>query len=763
MSFLDPLLLALNEPVFETDFEGEIRAATPALHAMLGFHPSERATLFQGFIAAARPRIEQALKRIAEGKTPSAFVEARIAGADGPGIAVEIKLIPWGGDGKTPQGICGWIRDLSALRQSEQAATVQGMHLFNLVENVDDACLVESPEGSVESLNAAFCNLFGMAAAPQSLIGMEAAEVFAGARTASGCKDGPRMPDDNGALILEFSLARGSKSKLVKQRIFPIVIDGVTLGRLHLFKMGEKKSAAAEAVQTTASQLEIVERIARELAITVESAGSAIHRAEQMDLPAAVIEHFQRVEVSARAAFTAVGGLLDFSKFEPSEIKSLKLEQNDLNLRETLSTLIEHVAALADEKGLQLRLRVEQDVPAVLVGDAPRLLLVLRNLLETVIGAFDPGTGQGDISLVIAPEYASEGKIHLHFGIEASSAGKAAKLRPFTPLALMQLAIARQMIKAMGGELEAVHRKEASGQEFALAFPWREDQETRTRPSFVTLTALPVLIVSADAAQRHELAALMRSWRMLPQEADNATMAIQLLLRLESEGNPIPLVILSNELPVQDGFLLAFRIKRHPRLKQTIVMMLAKTGRPGDAIACRENGIIAYLRHPLSPNQLNEAIIAVTGVDAADDSDVTHTLITRHSLRESRRATILLIDGNRETHLAAGNMLRKRGYILTEAEDADQAIDALDKEIYDLILVDTKTPGMEDAVKSLRSLVQKNADTVVIVALSSDTSEANRKKCEEAGFNGFLAKPLVKEAVLGLLAAKLPEREHAAD
>ena len=238
-------------------------------------------------------------------------------------------------------------------------------------------------------------------------------------------------------------------------------------------------------------------------------------------------------------------------------------------------------------------------------------------------------------------------------------------------------------------------------------------------------------------------------------------MAIQLLLRQEAEGKPIPLVILSNDLPIQDGFLLAFRIKNHAKLRQALVMMLAKSGKPGDAIACRENGIVAYLRHPVSATQLNEAIMAVTGVSEVKDSDATHTLITRHSLRESRRATILLVDPDRETQLAASNILRKRGYMLTEAENAEQAIDALEEEVYDMILVDTGTPGLEDAAKSLRSLIQKNADSVVIIALSSDVSEKNRKKCEKAGFNGFLAKPLDKESMLALFEAKIPERVTA--
>ena len=85
-------------------------------------------------------------------------------------------------------------------------------------------------------------------------------------------------------------------------------------------------------------------------------------------------------------------------------------------------------------------------------------------------------------------------------------------------------------------------------------------------------------------------------------------------------------------------------------------MMLATEGKPGDAIACRENGISAYMRYPINDRQLNEAIVAVTG--ASVDADETPTLVTRHSLREQRKgATILLVDRSRDSQILAAHIL----------------------------------------------------------------------------------------------------------
>ena len=167
---------------------------------------------------------------------------------------------------------------------------------------------------------------------------------------------------------------------------------------------------------------------------------------------------------------------------------------------------------------------------------------------------------------------------------------------------------------AMGGKLSIATRAGADAlYAFTIEFPVLPTPQAPARASYASLVALPVLVVSGDPQQRLNLANLLRGWRMVPLEADNAPMAMALLERLDEEGSPIPLVILANRLPVQDGFLLAFRIKHHPRFGTSLVMMLATEGKPGDAIACRENGIAAYMRYPINDRQLNEAIMAVTG------------------------------------------------------------------------------------------------------------------------------------------------------
>jgi CheY-like chemotaxis protein len=211
-------------------------------------------------------------------------------------------------------------------------------------------------------------------------------------------------------------------------------------------------------------------------------------------------------------------------------------------------------------------------------------------------------------------------------------------------------------------------------------------------------------------------------------------------------------VILTNRLAGQDGFLLAFRIKNHPKLRSALVMMLATDGKPGDAIACRENGISAYMRYPINDRQLNEAIMAVTGASAAT-AEETATLVTRHSLREHRKgATILLVDPQRESQILAAHILGRQDCSVVVAQDLKEALAALDQDVYDLVLVDTSLEGLDgvDAAPRLRARI-RDGESACIVAVNADHSASFRAAKTAAGFNGTLPKPFRKEDMVGLL------------
>jgi DNA-binding response OmpR family regulator/PAS domain-containing protein len=763
MSQFEHLLNALDEPVFEMDTAGVVVYATPALAAW-----TDRDTgyaLADALGSADRPRFQQTLQRIVDGKTAKAILEITLVDADGSARPIELKLVASQRESGKTTTIVGWLRDLSMEKAREAAANVQGTHLLDLVDNISDACVVESVDGTVEMVNAAFCELFSVKSATQSLIGTPCSELFMQASGVTDKKVAPIYFPMDSATADEFEFTFTDKRR-AKQHSIPVPGEVGVAGRLHIFRLLDAKAktpANLPALSATdAAQLQLIEKIAHDLATTVEGAGSAIYRAEQLELPGQVLEHFRRVEMSAQSAFASIAGLLDFSKLETSEIS---LDVAEFHLREGVARMLERIVPSAEERAIQLKLRIEQDVPEHLTGDGARMMLCLRNLLECAMPPLldcVPGT---EISLIIEPEYSADNMIHLSFSVVQAIPKGATRPKSINPAAIMQLSLARQIVRAMhgsatgkaGGKVDIKERKETTTWQFTAAFPYRAIKDPRTRPTFVTLTGMRVMIVSSDLEQRKQLSELARSWRMLPHEADNAAMALHLLSRVADEEDIIPLVITSNDLPVQDGFLLAFRIKNNAKLKQTAVVMLAKAGKAGDAIACRESGISAYLRQPIGANRLNEALSAVMGAQD-DDSESTSTLITRHSLREAKAGTVLLIDANRDHAMGAAMALKKVGYRISTADSATVAHIEMEQDRYDIIIIDPSTSGfaemgIESIPDALRAKLPTDSPEVpILLALAEDMSSV------EYGYSGTIVKPYDKEDLVAQVAKHMPQK-----
>ncbi len=742
---------SLRTAVAIGDPRGVVAFANPAFVQMAGRGLQEivGAPLTALFAEGDRKRVQQNVARIAEGKTASALLEARLAGGGLSERWVQLAMQPALDARDQAAGVVISLQDIESQRETEAALNLSAARLLALAEASPAAALIENSAGEIELVNEAFCRLLGLESAPQSLMGLAVGEALARSQGVDRAVVAKALAASEKSALVPVRLAGGRASALERQ---PIVVEGRPRGAL--WSAREEPAAGGGEAERSTSEIALIEKIGQELSVALEGMAAISIRAQQMEFDPALVEHFQRIRESTESAMGAIGDLVDFSKVSGGVV----LHKADFGLRAALAELVKRVSANAEERGCRLRMKVEQDVADRLEGDVERLQLVLKNLLDNAF-ALLPGA---EISLHIQPEYLTESGIQLSFSVSAAPVGGRVLPR-VSAEAGMGVAVAKFMVTAMGGRLAVGARAGAEAlYAFTIEFPVRPAPAPPRRPVHVSLVGLPVLVVSEDSEQRLALSNLLRGWRMVPLEADNAAMAIALLERLEQEASPVALVIVSNRLPVQDGFLLAFRIRHHPRLASTIVMMLATEGRPGDAIACRENGIAAYMRYPINDRQLNEAIVAVTG--ASVDADETPTLVTRHSLREQRKgATVLLVDAHRDTQILAAHILAKRDCSVVSAQDRAEALAALEQDLYDLVLVDTSLPGLdgEDTAALLRAAIARDGDKAEIHAISLEHSPAFRAQKTAAGFSGTLAKPLRKDDLLGLLGSlgKLPPED----
>lgn len=735
------ILDILRVPVAGADAKGIITFNNAAFtdllqHADAALTGTELGLLFVG---GDRKRVQQNIARVGEGKAASAFLDARLVQPEGEGRWVSVAFQPLADARGGASGVLAVVQDITSQRETEGALSLSAARVLALAEASPAAQMIESEKGEIELVNEAFCQLLGIDLAPQSLFGLNVDEAL----TRSPLMDAKTLKrmrqQSSGTTSADLRLADGRNVTLERH---PLVVDERGAGAVWTSREPSQASSLAEKGD---AQVELIEQIAQELSVALEGLSTLSIRAQSIGLDPALIEHLQRIRGATESAMAAIGDLVDFSKISGSVV----LLKQPFSLRLCLADLVTRIMPAVEERSGRLRLKVEQDVSDALEGDVERLLLVLKNLLDATL-AMVPAA---EVILQITPEYMTDSGIQLSFSVTLG-AQSAAQTLHMSPESGMGIAVAKFMVAAMGGKLAIATR--ATGDalySFTIEFPVRPIPPPPTRASYATLVGMPVLLVSGDPLQRNTLANLLRGWRMLPLEADNAAMAMALLGRLQEEGSPVPLVILSNRLPVQDGFLLAFRIKHHAKFSATLIMMLASEGKPGDAIACRENGVAAYMRYPISDHQLNEAIMAVTG--ASVDADESPTLVTRHSLREQRKgATVLLVDRSRDSQILAAHILGREDCSVVVAHDLTEAMAALDQDTYDFVLVDTSLAGLEgeDAAKKLRARIARNAQATHIVAISLEHSPAYREQKTAQGFDATLAKPFRKEDLLQFLA-----------
>ena len=459
-------------------------------------------------------------------------------------------------------------------------------------------------------------------------------------------------------------------------------------------------------------------------------------------------------KTSADSLLILLNDILDFSKIEAGK---LDLETIDFNLRDSLENAVRVLSVQAQQKGLELSCHMLPDVPDRLQGDPTRLRQVVMNLIGNAVKF----TTSGEIEVRVECEEEGEDRVLLKFSVRDTGIGipldKQSKIfEAFTQAdgsmtrhyggSGLGLAICSRLVDLMGGKIW-LHSEPGIGStlQFRLEFRLQKNlQDARTAIDATALTGLRVLIVDDRMTNRTILEELAVSWEMKPTLCDNGELALAILERAHAEGKPFPLIILDSQMPGMDGFSVAESLRKKPHLGNAMVIMLTSAGLRGDAARCRELGIRAYLPKPVRRADLLESIKIVLGGPASEAEQPT-PLVTLHTLHERHtRLKILLVEDNPLNQVLAKRLLEKRGHSVVVAGNGRDAIEVLDRQSFDLILMDMQMPvlGGLEAATLIREREKSAGARTPIIALTANAMTGDRELCLGAGMDDYLTKPL---------------------
>jgi CheY-like chemotaxis protein len=284
----------------------------------------------------------------------------------------------------------------------------------------------------------------------------------------------------------------------------------------------------------------------------------------------------------------------------------------------------------------------------------------------------------------------------------------------------------------------------------------RSQRPTPLQPE--ELHNLPVLIVDDNFTNRRVLQGMLNRWGMRPTAVEGGRQALQALEIAKSTGRSFPLILLDGQMPEMDGFALAELIHKDPDLVGAAIMMLTSAGHAGDAARCRDLGVAAYLLKPIRQGDLLESILSVLQRESKSQPPA---LVTRHTLRETRhQARILLAEDNAVNQTLAVRLLEKRGYSVCVAGDGQAALAALEKDSFDIVLMDIQMPGMDgfEATARIREKEKLSGEHIPIIALTAHALKGDQERCIAAGMDRYVSKPIrtseLVSAIENLLASK---------
>lgn len=665
--------------------------------------------------------------------------------------------------------------EVSERLRAQEALFEERQRLRALIDNVPNYMYVKDKDGRFLAANLAVARQMG-AASPEELLGRTEFDFYPRELAATFFEDQQRVIRSGKAEINREETrldSQGNESQVLLTQV-PLrdkngrVTGLVGLGHdiTHLKKIQNEMQHAREAAEAASqAKSEFLANMSHEIRTPLNGIIGMTDLALETELDREQRDYLETVKFSADSLLTVINDILDFSKIEAGRID---LESVDFDVRDSVEGALKTLAVRADEKGLELLCEVAPDVPEVARGDVTRLRQVLLNLAGNAIKF----TADGEVTVKVKQE-ANDGRgLILHFTVSDTGIGipeDKVKLI-FTPFAQadssttrkyggtgLGLTISTRLVSMMGGQIW-VESEEGRGSQFhftvGLQAADRKEVAAGGPAPGEILGGVRVLVVDDNRTNLRILEGMLKRWAMIPVCVESGEQALAELESARREENSFGLILTDMHMPKMDGFRFVEQLRERSGLSTATIMMLTSAGHRGDAERCRKLGVSAYLLKPIRQFELREAIAKVL---CAEAQDRRLPLLTRFSLAGEERSgmlRILVAEDNLVNQRLIVRLLEKRGHRVAVAGNGFETLAALEKQAFDLVLMDVQMPEM-DGFKATAAIRRKEKNTGQhqnIVALTAHAMKGDHERCLAEGMDGYLSKPIRPQELDEVLA-----------
>ncbi len=658
-------------------------------------------------------------------------------------------------------GMVGILRDITEAKWAEQELAAKEALLRSILDAAPDAVITLDRHDTVLDANPATERITGFA--PGELLGEGLAERIVPAR----------FHDEHRAKLQRYA-ETGETGSLPRRIVLPTVTaageeipteitfrplrlaSGETLFTMYLRDLRAQHAAEAELIAAkesaeaaTRAKSEFLANMSHEIRTPMNGVIGMTSLLLDTALDAEQQDFVETIRTSGDALLTLINDILDFSKIEAGR---LELEAHPFEIRTCVEEALDLVAARAADQGIELAYLIEDGVPRTIVGDITRVRQVLVNLVGNAVKftaegsvcvrvAVEPGEAAAGSRCQVRFEVADTGigiaaaKLDLIFQSFAQADASTTRQHGGTGLGL---AISKRLAELMGGAVGA-ESEVGVGSTFHFSLEAEVAASPRRvflRPSPPALAGRRVLVVDDNSVNRKILRRFAERWGMSTTVTASGAEALAAAAAAEAGGHPFDLVLLDMQMPEMDGAAVAAVLAESER--PPVVVLLTSIHR--DSSRTDAPGIDATLYKPIKPARLYDTLLDAFG--AIGDARASTPAGSRPAAAPAPDALrLLLAEDNVVNQKVALRMLERLGHRADVAANGLEALDALRRQPYDVVLMDVQMPEMDGLEATRRIRAELDAQPYIL-ALTANAMQGDRERCLEAGADAYLSKPV---------------------
>jgi CheY-like chemotaxis protein/anti-sigma regulatory factor (Ser/Thr protein kinase) len=475
------------------------------------------------------------------------------------------------------------------------------------------------------------------------------------------------------------------------------------------------------------------------------------------DLSAEQREFVESIRSSGDTLLSLINDILDFSKLDAGEVD---LEEHPVRLQACVEDTLDALRTKAAEKGVEMTYLIDEEAPTAIQSDETRLRQILLNLLSNAVKFTEEGEVTVRVEVASSPEKTG-GAYELQFSVEDTGIGipeekqeelfdlfsqaDASTTRKHGGTGL-GLSICQQLVRALDGEIW-VESEMGVGSTFHFTIQVQEatglsEKQPSVGDGHTSLEEKHVLAVDDNDTNRKLLRQLIQQFGM---EIEIFSSGEEVLNHLDEKDCPYDIGIFDVQMPGMDGPTLVNQI-RDRSFTDLPIIMLSSIHRHDIS---DDGDYAAWLHKPVKQSNLYETITMVMPTDTEPRRETTEAdCVSDHPSRH-----VLLAEDDAVNQTMATQLLEKMGHEVELAENGAEALEALRKRAYDVVLMDVQMPEM-DGLEATRRIRDERPvdDQPYIVALTAAVMDGDRERCQEAGMDAFLSKPVKQEDLAEILS-----------